>query len=163
MVRFYTGQISGKFWFGIQDSIDANAFGRHYEDNYYFHSCFCAVAKANIGPTVYCQACFSSYEDHCKAIDSNQTWHVSDADVSYAFDTSDIPNLRVRLAELEEVVGCHMEHFRIVDKKGTVEYRFSLPGGIRADHMALVARLCLGKQILYCLETYGTCVFQADL
>lgn len=166
MGRYYTGQISGKFWFGIQDSTDADFFGRPYKDNFYFHVCGCAVPKESIHDKVYCKTCFSSYEKHCKAIalkPEDQTWYVSDADVSYEFDQSDIPYIRTKLEELEEIVGCHMENLRIVERGGSVEYRYPLPGEIRADHMSLVARFCLGKQILYCLEKYGTCAFAADL
>ena len=35
MGRFYSGDIEGKFWFGVQSSNDASFFGgRHYEPNF---------------------------------------------------------------------------------------------------------------------------------
>jgi hypothetical protein len=40
MGRYYSGDINGKFWFGVQDSTDASNFGVEYSEpnhvNYYF-------------------------------------------------------------------------------------------------------------------------------
>jgi hypothetical protein len=55
-----------------------------------------------------------------------------------------------------------------VDKKEEdegVQYEYNVPEGVKLKkgELELIARLCLGKQILYCLEKYGTCGFHAEL
>ena len=37
MGRYYTGDIEGKFWFGVQDSTDADYFGVQGEPRFYHY------------------------------------------------------------------------------------------------------------------------------
>jgi hypothetical protein len=164
MGRFYNGMISGKFWFGIQDSQDADHFGGYAKPISYSHVCTCLKEDES---EEFCQNCFSSRQEHLDAMASSEisdtsTWYRSDCEVSYLFTNSHMHLVKKGIAELEPIVGMYMDPYQIIDED-TIEYRYTLPEEIRADRIRLVARLCLGRQILYCLEKHGVCTFVADL
>lgn len=168
MGRYYNGHISGKFWFGIQRSNDADFFGQTHRSICRFHVCGCTAYDLSVNSLTnyYCATCYPSYEAHLlsmleQGIDVEKTW-VSDGKIYYTFLKTDIQEVHAKILLLESYVGEHMEGFRIKDKD-TIQYRFTMPGGIRGDEISLVARLCLGKQILYSLEKHGICEFVADL
>ena len=45
MGRYYFGQISGKFWFGFQNSDDASYFGVNYKHVRNFYVCCCELLQ----------------------------------------------------------------------------------------------------------------------
>ena len=169
MGRYYSGQISGKFWFGIQESTDASFFGSDYKEILIYKACFCQIYdNDSLMNKSYCTNCYDSYEEHMADIQANEDestneiWLVSDAEIAYEFHESDLAYVQTKIAELEQLVGEHMHTYQIVDND-SIEYSYDMPGGIRGDEIAYVARLCLGKQIEYCLQKYGTCAFSAEL
>ena len=68
MGRYYSGHISGKFWFGIQSSYDASYFGIEHNNikRYYGCECTCEGGSRKIldSSMLYCNDCYSSYEEH---------------------------------------------------------------------------------------------------
>ena len=67
MGRFYSGQISGKFWFGVQSSTDASYFGVEPTDIVNYHVCNCTYEECGTDPN-YCTSCYSSYEEHIQSM-----------------------------------------------------------------------------------------------
>ena len=170
MGRYYYGQISGKFWFGIQNSTDASFFGRDYTEILLHKVCLCPIVdEGALHNRSYCENCYSSYEEHMADIQANEdesndeTWFVSGSEIAYEFHESDLAYVQTKIAELEAVIGEYMHTYQIVDNDDCIEYSYDMPGGIRGDEIVYVARLCLGKQIEYCLQKHGTCAFSAEL
>ena len=65
MGRFYSGDIEGKFWFGIQDSNDVeNLVTITGNTEYSWHACNCV---AEIEDDDYCRQCYGSKEEHIEA------------------------------------------------------------------------------------------------
>jgi hypothetical protein len=54
MGRYYYGNISGKFWFGIQSSLDPQNLGCTYTNLYEYQICGCICDDKNIS---YCMSC----------------------------------------------------------------------------------------------------------
>ena len=170
MGRYYTGQISGKFWFAIQDSYDASYFGVEPEDIWNYHVCLCYLSKSDIDieKNMYCEDCYTSYLEHLEAmkedeIDDDHTWALSESEVNYNFDESDKETLLEKISDLEGKVGKYMDSYKIQDNDGDIGYDYSVPKDVTEEELPLIAKLCLGKQIAYCLEKNGTCSFTAEL
>ena len=185
MGRFYNGEISGKLWFGIQESDDASHFGKEHTDVYCFYVCNCYLnindAYEGIYSTschksceehtqlmpegMYCTSCYNSYEEHKQAMldedcDDTETWHLSESEISYAFDESDIDTIQETIHDLEDYVGKYMGSYCIDED---MNYSYDLPSDLTEDEITCIARLCLGKQILHCLQKNGSCNFTAEL
>ena len=170
MGRYYTGQIEGKFWFAIQDSFDASHFGREPEEIYTFYACSCNVSP-DIGEpdeTTYCEDCFESFEGHIEEMKKNEeddikTWYVSESEIKYNFEESDLDRVKLKVCELEEIVGHYMDSYKIEEADTEVLYSYDVPDDAPKSLLPLIAKLCLGKQIEYCLEKKGSCSFHAEL
>ena len=187
MGRHYTGQISGKFWLGIQSSSDASEFGVDYNGIIRYHVCQCDCEyNFEKGPEtnddddeiskLYCSDCYSSYEEHMQAIEeegleldvdeSKNTWFISSSEIEYKFDKSHIEIIEDKIKTLEREVGQYMESYKIIDdeNENEITYDYDLPDNIKnsINELPMIARLCFGKQILYCLQKYDTCCFYAE-
>ena len=164
MGRYYTGQISGKFWFGIQNSNDPDYFGVEYKDvlSYYVCNCYC-------NEETYCYDCYSTIEEHKEAIkeenieNNNKTWYVSESEIYYEFTYEDIDSVKEQIKVLEYIIGKHMDSYKIIDNENEITYDYKVPNNIQKNELEFIVRLCLGKQILYCLEKNQSCSFYADL
>jgi len=166
MGRYYFGQISGKFWFGIQSSDDANHFGVNYQNITVFHVCNCGYEDRG-EDNAYCSDCFDSFDQHIEAmkedeIEDEKTWYESETEIMYHFEYGDKPKVVKKIQELEEIVGKYMEHYKIQDTDNEITYDYVLPENVPEEDLSIIARLCLGKQILYCIEEYGRCSFSAE-
>jgi hypothetical protein len=179
MGRYYSGDIEGKFWFGTQDSTDASNFGVDPLVQYDYQGCqCCATDDVDDCQTeeeltaLYCSSCYDSMEDHLEKTEedrqgSDKTYYEGN-EVYYHFQESHLDTLKKALGKLEKKVGKYMAHFVIVDKTadfGGVQYEYHLPEGVtlKKGEQELLARLCLGRQILFCVEKYGSCGFHAEL
>jgi len=176
MGRYYNGDIQGKFWFGTQDSLDATNFGVNPVMQYDYYGCQCCVSDDVTGDEdanarLYCSSCYESLEDHLEKTkedrDEDLTYYEGN-EVYYDFGLNDLLSVQKEIKKLEKKVGKYMAPFTIVDKKEEdegVQYEYNVPEGVKLKkgELELIARLCLGKQILYCLEKYGTCGFHAEL
>jgi len=192
MGRYYYGQISGKFWFGIQNSDDATNFGVDYKYIYNYYACNCQIydeidvdddvddGANNVHDKIYCIDCYSSYEEHIQAIieegieieddecdktTKNNTWYKSTSEIEFHFDKSHIDLVEKHIKILEDAVGKYMiESFKIIDEDDDeITYDYTMPINISSSEIELLARLCLGKQILYCLHKNESCCFSAEL
>lgn len=167
MGRYYSGQISGKFWFSIQASDDASYFGRSYDEDFIYYVCNCTIDTDDSEKALFCANCYDSYEQHREAMAENdisdeKTWRLSDFEIKYNFDECDIDTVKSKIQELEVEVGQYMDSYKITDEDDNIEYSYVAPSNVSDYKLELLARLCLGKQILYCLEKNGTCSFSAD-
>jgi hypothetical protein len=88
------------------------------------------------------------------------TWRISTCEIQYNFESSDLPTVMEKVHELEAVVGQYMEGYRIVQEDQEYVYEYTVPPNV--PDLALLARLCLGRQILHCLQTTGACSFHAE-
>ena len=160
MGRYYCGDISGKFWFAIQDSLDASYYGVEPIDQYRFNDCGCQVES--LEEKIYCSNCFDSYEDHIKESDNDKTYSL-DNQVLYEFNMNNIEYLKKMIDKLDIKYNKYMTNFKIVDN-GEIEYDYEpTDPKPRQNQLKFIARLCLGKQILYCLEKNESCTFYAEL
>ena len=67
MGRYYAGDISGKFWFGIQDSDDASFFGGYVEKPNYLNNEFYKEDLPDIKSGL--KHCKEALKDYAKKID----------------------------------------------------------------------------------------------
>ena len=184
MGRYYSGHISGKFWFGIQSSYDASYFGIEHNNikRYYGCECTCEGGSRKIldSSMLYCNDCYSSYEEHIQdMIDQEielydepkiiegftKTWYVSDTEIYYNFEKQHIDLVEENIKELEKIVGKHMSSYKIIDNlvdNDEITYEYDVPENVNKDELILIARLCLGKQILYSLHKHGYCEIYAE-
>ena len=209
MVRYYSGDIGGKF---ITDSLDPTYFGAEPVENCVFYGCGCCAE--DFSEKSYCVHCYSSYEDQRKktkidreytsdqsqtsdeneshASDESQTsedssyesgenntklWYVDQDSVSFSFDSSHLSCVTQAVSTLEKKCKKYMKNYKIVDDQKGITYEFDFDADLDLDsegdskEMAKemvkewrdIARLCLGRQILYCLLKKSCCVFHAEL
>jgi hypothetical protein len=164
MGRYYRGQICGKFWFAIQSSDDASNFGVPYKEEICYNVCNCHYDGLNN----YCINCYSSFEEHLEDVkeeygeEYDKTWNEDYNEISYHFSENDIEKVKNIISKLEEIVGQYMDSYKIIDENDEITYYIST-NNIPRDKLELVARLSLGKQILYCLEKNNSCFFYAEL
>ena len=192
MGRYYGGQISGKFWFGIQSSCDATEFGCEPANIVNYSVCNCVAddiiidtdndtnnstddgnaCNEEIYKNKYCNGCFASLEEHLTAIEEEgnndddpvvKTWFVSETEVDYQFEGRHIASLDNKIAELEELVGKYIIEYNIKDEDHEITYDCITIEKLGKDELEMVARLCLGRQISYCLHNKGSCYFYAEL
>jgi hypothetical protein len=67
MGRYYSGNINGKFWFGIQPSNCMVAYGAGQHENYYYISCGCSAEEEDEG-TDFCRDCYQTREEHLEDV-----------------------------------------------------------------------------------------------
>ena len=178
MGRYYFGQISGKFWFGFQNSDDASYFGVNYKHVRNFYVCCCEIDEDSddLATDIYCTDCYSSYEEHKQAMidedvelydedDSDGTWYTSDSEITYHFDASHIEMVEKKIKICEDLIGEYVNDssYKIIDDGDEITYDYTTPSNMIATDIVLIASLCLGKQILYCLRKHGECFFTAEL
>jgi len=174
MGRFYDGNIKGKFWFGIQNSDDASYFGVEYKQFYYYYVCNCTIDEEPNENNTYCNECYSSYEEHLESIieeeindDTNKTWYFYDNKICYEFNKKDLDNVKEKVDELENKYGKYILEYTILEENNkilsSISYDCKIEKNLKKDILEWVARLCLGKQILYCLNKNEFCCFFAEL
>ena len=168
MGRYYHGQIAGKFWVAIQCSLDASNFGVEPTQEYEFEGCGCYV-DADITPDkyTYCQ-CYKSLKDHLSAIEDPHapaqvamlTWRPTGF-VNYSFGPDTLEIVREKVQMLETRYGSRIKTY-VLDKENNFQYEVETYE-LSKNSCEFVARLCLGRQILCCLETHGSCYFTSEL
>ena len=133
MGRYYTGDIEGKFWFGVQSSDDADFFGVDGEartlDYYYGED---TLPKVEEG----IKDCKSSLGGYRKLLDN-----------FFKTDGKDGYNDKMLVEYLNKNanhVGTHSEN------------------GVKF-FLEWYARLQLGKEIRDCIKEHGQCNFEAEI
>ena len=145
MGRYYTGTISGKFWFSIQSSDDASNFKPSYYEP---------------GPCSYCASkneCTCEEDCDCE----NECYNIS-----YEFDQDDLEFVVNKLKDIENELGQEiMQNLQIdISKKICFEYEldWNFVDLQTREKQELIARWSLGKQIQSALETIGECIFDCE-
>jgi hypothetical protein len=174
MGRWYYGDISGKCWFGVQDSNDASNFGVEPTDEYTFFGCGCTYEPENPkeeDKMAFC-TCYESYEEHMEDIkedledmdpDDRQTWH-SESSICYYFKEEDLPKVQEVVKKLDKEVGHYLKDYVLEEDQGegiTYDFEFSNKLLGKKKHEK-IARLCLGLQIIKSIETKGQCCFNVE-
>jgi hypothetical protein len=68
MGRWYSGNIHGKYWFGVQDSDAMENYGAVLQSpDFQYKICGCCC-DCEPQEKDYCEGCFNSYEDHIKEV-----------------------------------------------------------------------------------------------
>ena len=173
MGRFYDGTISGKFWFGIQDSYDACNF-KPYDfitpsEYYEYFSCSCIVKNLD---ELYCITCYKSYEDHLESIDDYDKDCIEEegllasksGHVEYEFNKSELNYIQEKLKSLEIIIGednITKLNYKIENEDKYFEYNITFNDNYNDNE--LVARYCFGKQIEAALIKIGECYINCEL
>jgi hypothetical protein len=179
MGRYYNGTISGKFWFAIQSSNDATNFKNKdfiEPDEYYsYYSCGCEVEDIN---KLYCNNCFSTYDDHINSLDDydvkcvdNKLIAYMSNHIKYIFEADELEFVQSVLKKLEEEIGkdnISKLHLDISSEEGDFEYDIDMNEiednkEDTKDINELIARWCLGKQIEAALTEVGSCIIHCEL
>ena len=133
MGRYYTGDIEGKFWFGVQSSDDADFFGVDGEartlDYYYGED---TLPKVEEG----IKDCKSSLGGYRKLLDN-----------FFKTDGKDGYNDEM----LVEYLNKNANHVATHSENGVKFF------------LEWYARLQLGKEIRDCIKEHGQCNFEAEL
>jgi len=170
MGRYYSGSIEGKMWFGVQNSADPSQFGVEPTDEYSFYGCECCandyVTLSEKDATIFCENCYDSLDDHLEKTEEDREDEMTfygGNEISYSFDTNDLPKLNKVIKKLEKRVGSFMTNYKIIDANGSICYEYKFPENIPNEkEFPYIARLCLGRQILYCIDKNEYCDFVVE-
>ncbi len=180
MGRYYFGTISGKFWFAIQSSLDANNFKDstfvepdEYSDAlHYYYQCGCEVENIK---KEYCHNCYSDYNEHYESIDECDISCIDDKllayrsnHIKYEFDSSELEYIKSVLETLENKIGKNnIMHLNFTISGEESDFEYDLDNDIinvLSDSMnELIARWCFGKQIVAALEQLDYCTIYCEL
>jgi hypothetical protein len=190
MGRYYYGMITGKFWFGIQSSNDAEEFGGVASKVYEYECCHCCAEIDIIINKNYCCGCYDSFEEHLSAaIDDGQIDEgskdkpnvlITETDtIDISFEAGQLEEVQKHIAEYEKVVLPLIKKFTM-NKDENYEYDYELVDEpiimsksgltfvdksektIPEETLALIARWCLAKQVEQCLIDEGSCSFNCE-
>lgn len=176
MGRFYSGDIEGKFWFGIQDSNDVeNLVTITGNTEYSWHVCNCV---AEIEDDDYCRQCYDSKEEHIEAAIEEEEYedkclYYEECSHGYSLDKEThyeelVANMKNLKKEIPEGVIKFFENIEQNDKildaftgvfNDTNKHISEKPEDDkeRTKLFVLIARYTLGYQIEYCLRTTESC------
>lgn len=136
MGRWYSGDIDGKFWFGVQPSDDADNFGYIGEPLYYND-------PPEEGEEPYALV-YSFTSDYMDEINEGIQDCVDElGEYKEKLDVLFSENPAYDMVKIMEQIGC--------DKEKTMEL------------VSVYARLLLGNEIKKCVEETGGCFFDAEL
>ena len=184
MGRFYSGDIEGKFWFGVQDSNDIENLVNITPDiEYAWKVCNCF---AEIDDEDYCSCCYDTKEDHInEAIDEEEydnegedKLYYEAGSIGYSLDKeTHYDNLLDNMNKLKTQIGEEIiKEFDKIEQNDDVMNTFT---GVfdkpilfinnmkeqkkRKKLDVLVARYTLGYQIEYCLRTNDSCNVNCEI
>lgn len=164
MGRYYSGDINGKFWFGVQNSNDADNFCENPDnvrkDRHNFKVCNCP----NYDNDSYCMECYDSFEAHCQDAGSQDLMDDEIVEIEYYFNQEHLQFIKNKLNELKNELGQNVMdklELEIGDSDNGYHYDYEIDGVSYFEH--LLARYCLGRQIEACLTDNGVCTFGCEL
>ena len=144
MGRYYHGDIEGKFWFGVQDSRDAEHFG---------------------GEETPIIEIFED-EDGNKSTDQvGSTFSFTKSDL--AIINHELERLNGLLGEAKEMMDEFFSEREYYNRSELKEY-LNLEGedvakeAVAQGCLVMYARILLGEKIKACIEEKGSCTFDAD-
>lgn len=141
MGRYYSGDIEGKFWFGVQNSDDASFFGGEQSEPNTINFYFTEDDKEDVDNGI--KKCISELGDYKAKLDE-------------FFEKNNGYNDVI----LAEYLGLS-KHNKVVKREDGSEYVSDNPA--LDDLLTWYARLHLGEKIQKCLEEKGSCSFEAEL
>ena len=165
MGRYYEGDISGKFWFGIQNSNDiSNLCDAEYEHGYCW-SCGCDANLDDIANYKYCINCYQSLEEHQQDLADYEEIYSEIEYIHYYLEKSiDQKEIEISLNVIEAVLDTKL--FEIIFGKDTDQSLYYLLNisdeNWKKIDKELLARYCLGKQILKCFEYKESCYVECE-
>jgi hypothetical protein len=133
MGRYYTGDIEGKFWFGVQDSNDARFFGGDESEPSYIEYFFDGNDLDDIKFGI--QECTKALGKNLNKL--NTFFKKNDC-----YSDEQLTEYLGIDANKEEVKGIHTRELQEI--------------------LTWYARLDLGRKILKCVQKHGDCSFQAE-
>ena len=169
MGRYYSGDINGKFWFGCQNSLDAETFGVPVIEVIYFEECGCKVVNFE---DKFCTKCYESQEKHYEAYYGDEFEVETDLQrVEYEFEFSedDRENIENVLKEIQfkmkdNNVDGILKEFLSWDYDGQLHYNNDLVKTVPKEFHELFARYSLGLHIIWGLDTNdGECSFKVEI
>jgi hypothetical protein len=153
MGRYYTGQISGKFWAIVQYSNDAENFGVcSCDEPNYKYTCECEdFEEYCLLDDVYCGECDNC---HCEfKCEDQEATHIC-----FHFDEDNVDDIQKVLDEIKVILPDIP--ILVFDEDNEFEYEFKYDN---KEHLDLQARWCLGQQILACIVQLCECDFSCEL
>lgn len=187
MGRFYTGDIEGKFWFGIQSSSDISELVSYdeHKPTYIWKSCSCDVDDDLPEDDKYCKACFSSKNEHIDTVEEEGDYvdgllYIEEQCIHYSLDKeTHYQELVDNMSKMKEIIDEGiMEEYESIKQTDDILNAFSGVFNHIFDYMnnnivfedniekhkvcSLVARYTLGYQIEYCLRTTESCNIQCE-
>jgi hypothetical protein len=182
MGRFYSGDISGKFWFGVQSSDDISELVSYIPiQNYIWKACGCYVDEDIPLPEgTYCKGCYDSIDAHILEVKEEENYddellYGEDQEFIYELDTNThYRDLLDSMNELKQRIHPDiMSEFDKIEQNDNILDAFSGVFNHIHEYMnknntydsdtdkhkecQLLARYTLGYQIEYCLRTTDTC------
>jgi len=168
MGRYYSGNIYGKFWVGVQSSGAMEDYGAIVEGpEFRFKSCGCRC-ECEPQEKDYCEDCFNSYEDHIKDVrdetdDDNDTECFeedgSGANFTYDRDMFEDQGLPF-IEEHKDLFNKYIESITFEDAYEDYAYEVKWTKEEYArtfnDDDKILADLCMLKQIQHFFEEDGS-------
>ena len=151
MGRYYSGDIEGKFWFGVQGSDDASFFGGEESEpnfvNYYFTEEDLPSIKEGV------EKCRAALGENKEKLDAffEKSMGYTDGDVGVALGLEPPPKESRHEPKADGSVS-HGWYGLDAPERQTV-----------SKALEWYARLELGEKILKCVEEKGECSFEAEL
>ena len=178
MGRYYSGDISGKFWFGVQCSADGENFGGKIDRYETYACCGCRyeydILMDRGRDKEYCRNCYDSHEEHLKQVknDGFEDILVESQSFDMVFDGDQLKEVQEHIAELDKTALKFIKDFTM-DAKSDYEYDFEVVNKyiygdsdfndkVSNQERVLIARWCLAKQVEQCLIDNGGCTFNCD-
>ena len=175
MGRFYSGDIEGKFWFGVQDSDDVeNLVTITPNTDYSWKACNCCAEVDED----YCRQCYETKEEHIEAAIEAEEYedeclYYEECSHGYCLDKGThyeelVKNMELLKQELPEEI---IKFFENIEQNDKILDAFTGVFNDTNKHMVetheddkertklfvLIERYTLGYQIEYCLRTTESC------
>ena len=174
MGRFYSGDIEGKFWFGVKNSNDIeNLVNITPNTEYTWKACNCC---AEIDCMDYCKTCYETKEEHINDVVEQDEYedkslYYEECSHGYCLDKeTHYQELVDNMNELKTKIGDEIiKEFDKIEQTNDILNAFTgvfdkalpyinkMEKEERKKLAVLVARYTLGYQIEYCLRKIGSC------
>lgn len=170
MGRYYSGNIGGKFWFGVQCSADAENFGGRIHRYQQYAYCGCRV----VDDSSYCERCNDNHEEHLEKVKDEGFEDLITECESFdmVFNGDQLKEVQEHIAELDKTALKFIKSFTM-NADSEYEYDFEVKDEyackdrdfndkVSKREIELIARWCLAKQVEQCLIDNGGCIFNCD-
>jgi hypothetical protein len=152
MGRFYSGNIHGKFWVGVQSTGCMEEHGAVLEGyDHDFASCGCCADREDYG-TDFCQDCYDSREEHLKAIHEEDeeatTTTCENGCANFIMDRDVFEDQgKPFIEEHAEMFLKNAIDFKMYGEDKDYAYEYKGVSGVPSEEISTIADLCMLKQI----------------